>query len=258
MSTRSPSRLRSLPLGARLGLSGVVLTLALGLWASLEHLAAHHEKRDGESGVSLTDLRGAYHGLDDPAPLLVALEGGHPESLGAGERELLETWLRGGKVSEQYDDLDLGESAPAEVLADACLDCHGRESAVESGRGLSLETWDDVKSVAFARSLEATPREILLVSTHTHALALGTLTLALAFLVLATGFPSWLKSALIGAAGIALFLDLACWWLAREQAGFVLVLAAAGAVYAAATAASAGLVLLDMWMPARTKLESAT
>jgi hypothetical protein len=161
-------------------------------------------------------------------------------------------------VSEQYDDLDLGAAAPAEVLADGCLDCHGRESALADGGGLALETWDDVKSVAFARSLEATPREILVVSTHTHALALSTLTLALSALVLATRARSWIKGSLVGAAGIALFVDLACWWLAREQAVFVVLLAAAGAVYAGATVLGALLVLADLWLPARTELESSS
>ena len=38
-----PLRLRSLPLALRAGLSGVVLALALGLWASLDHLRSAHE-----------------------------------------------------------------------------------------------------------------------------------------------------------------------------------------------------------------------
>ena len=250
-----PFSLRDLSLSMRVGLSGVVVSVLLGLWASLAYLDVHHESRDGEAGVSLTDLRGAYHGVESPAPLRKALERGHPEDLPASERELLLRWLDGGRISEEYDDLDLGEAAPAEVLASRCGECHSRNaSAGESiGRSVPLEYWDDVEKLAFARGIAATPREILLVSTHTHALALGTLTLAVALLLLATRAREKLKNVLVLLLGLGLMGDLVGWWLARGNAAFVLLLVVAGACWALSMAAACLLVLLDLWLPKRAR-----
>src|SRR5688500_5929355 len=137
------SRLRALPASARLGLSGIVLSILLGLWARVEQLEEHHHNRDGASGVSLDDLTGAYHGLHRPAALAVALERGHPEDLPDAERRVLLDWLAGGKVSEQYDDLELGDSSPAEVLGRSCVGCHARTSQDAAAAALPLEYWDD-------------------------------------------------------------------------------------------------------------------
>lgn len=247
------SRLRALPATARVGLSGIVLALLLGLWASLEHLEEHHHNRDGESGVSLDDLTGAYHGLDRPAALVTALERGHPEGLPEAERRVLLDWLAGGKVSEQYDDLELGDFSPAEVLGRNCVDCHARQSPDAAAAAVPLEYWDDVARVAFSRSLEPTPRSILVTSLHTHATSLSVLSLAVLALLWATRWSRGAVGALAGACGVALFVDLTCQLLARAHASLVLGVALGGALWGIALGLSCALVLLDLWWPSKER-----
>lgn len=247
------SRLRALPAPARLGLSAIVLSLLLGLWASLEHLEEHHHNRDGEAGVSLDDLTGAYHGLDRPAALVVALERGHPEDLPEAERRVLLDWLAGGKVSEQYDDLELGDFSPAEVLGRNCLDCHTRQSGDAVAATVPLEYWDDVSRVAFSRSLEPTPRAILIASLHAHATSLALLSLAGLALLWATRWPRALVGLLTGACGVALLVDLASQLLARQVEALVLGVALGGALWGMALGLACALVLVDLWLPAKEK-----
>lgn len=245
------SRLRALPATARVGLTGIVLSLLLGLWASLEHLEQHHHNRDGEPGVSLDDLTGAYHGLDRPAALVVALERGHPEGLPEAERRVLLDWLAGGKVSEQYDDLELGDFSPAEVLGRNCLACHTRQSSDAAAAAVPLEYWDDVSRTAFSRSLEPTPRAILMTSLHTHATSLALLSLVVLALLWATRWPRGAQGALAAVCGAALAIDLACQLLAREHAALVLGVAAGGALWSLSLAVACALVLVDLWLPAQ-------
>lgn len=245
------SRLRALPAPARLGLSGIVLALLLGLWAALEQLDEHHRNRDGVPGVSLDDLTGAYHGLDRTAALAVALERGHPEGLPAAERNVLQAWLAGGKVSEQYDDLELGDSSPAEVLGRSCLDCHARTSGDAAAAAVPLEYWDDVARVAFSRSLEPTPRAILWTSLHTHATSLAVLSAVALALLWATRWPRGLAGWVAGVCGVSLAVDLACQLLARDFEALVLGVAVGGALWGLSLALTCALVLLDLWLPAQ-------
>ncbi|MBL0920911.1 MAG: hypothetical protein IBJ10_02145 [Phycisphaerales bacterium] len=246
-------RLRSMTISARLGATGLVAALGMGLVASALHLRHHYEKRDGAPGLTLDDITAAYRGLEAPSRFVAALRRGHPDDLPAAERDALLAWLASERITEDYDSLDLGDDAPAEVIARSCLSCHSRSASPPAdqarAKDLPLDYFDDVKKIAFARSVPATPREIVLMSMHAHAPALATMSVAIGAMGLATAFPRRLVGALIGAAGLALAADLACWLLARVWAPAVQVIVGAGFVYNAATALLLALILIELWRP---------
>ncbi|MHC5064772.1 MAG: hypothetical protein ACYTG5_12455 [Planctomycetota bacterium] len=249
----SDLRLRNLPLAGRVGASFMILTLIGGLLASGAHVFVHHENRDEQPGLSLDDLTGAYHGVQTRAPLATALERDHPETLSDADKSLLLNWLRSNRISEDYDNLDLGDSAPVEILDARCNNCHGRNATEGEGiwKQYPLDQFDDVKRLAISRDVRPVDMEILLASTHTHALSMAMIALLLSFLALATRFSRGLVGLLVGLAGIGLFVDLACWWLARDSALFVPLLAGAGGLFALSTVSLSLLGLLEMWMPRR-------
>lgn len=249
---KPPLRLRELPCALRAGLTGVVLALLLGLWASLDHLRTAHEKRDEVAGLSLDDLVASYHGIHAPARLAESVRGGHPEGLPAADRDALLAWLGSARVAEDFDNADLGAKAPAEILAARCTSCHARKSQ-DKGSSLPLEYWDDVKKLAFARELPATPLEIVTTSLHAHASSMALLTLAALALCFCTRWPAWLRcgGALVG--GLALVVDLSSWLLARESAAFVYAIAAAGALWSLWMALALSAVLLELWLPERER-----
>ena len=249
---KPPLRLRGLPFALRAGLSGVVLALLLGLWASLDHLRAHHEKRDEVAGLSIDDLVASYHGIHAPARLAESVRAGHPADLPAADREALLAWLGSARVAEDFDNADLGAKAPAEILTARCTSCHSRKSQ-DKGSALPLEYWDDVKKLAFARELPATPLEIVTTSLHAHASSMALLTLAVLALCFCTRWPGWLRcgGALVG--GLALLADLSSWLLARESTAFVYVIAAAGALWSAWMALALSAILLELWLPERER-----
>lgn len=246
-------RLRDLAFGARFALTLLVLVLAGGLGASAWHLVLHHQNRDERPGVSLEDLQGAYHGVSTTAPLLASLERGHPKELADTERATLLKWLRSKRISEDYDNLDLGDAAPSELIQRGCVPCHARNAKQGEGIGekFPLDNWNDVKAVAFSKQLEPVPVPVLAASTHAHALALGAMSIVVGLLLLATRWPAWLRNGLFAFAALGLTCDLASWWLAREALGFVSVIVAAGFVYVSCTALSFAAIVLDLWLPRR-------
>jgi hypothetical protein len=245
------TQLRHLPFMARFGLTMLMLVVVGGLGASATHLLWHHENRDDQKGVSYDDIAGAYHGVSADAPLVRAMARNHPPELSEASRKVLNDWLASGRISEDYDNIDLGDNAPDAIIANNCVSCHSRNSADAEARKIPLEFFDDVKRLAFARNIQPTDIKILAASTHTHALALGTLSLVMGALLLVSRFGKGLGSLLIGVSGLALLVDLGAWWLARDNEIWVKAILIAGPAYAAATGLSCLLLIADLWLPCR-------
>lgn len=249
--TERPFSLREQSFGFRLGTTFLVFTLFIGLATSAQHLVGHHENRDGKEGLSFEDLEGAYHGVRVDSPLVGALERGHPEDMAPAGRDLLLKWLASDRISEDYDNLDLGDAAPAEVLDQACLACHARNSTDGDGIGqtVPLEYWDDVRAVAFSREVEPTDEKILVASAHTHALTMGALSIVVALLALGTRMSRRFLGFFVMVNGVALFGDLGSWFLARDTAAFVPLIAIAGTLWVGTLSLMLFGILIDLWRP---------
>lgn len=248
-----PFRLSSLPLSFRMGLCCLVLVLLYGLGVSASHLWLHHEKRDGRPGLELDDLTGAYAGIEAKAPLRLSLERGHPDDLPPADRAALQQWLQGADLAQAYDDTKAGDRAPAEILDRRCLSCHARAATAGDGIGkqVPLEYWDDVRALAQSRNVEPNAMPIVVASAHTHALGMGSLTVVAVLLAAATRWPRRVTGWLALLAGLGLLVDLACWLPARDLPALVPVLAAAGTVWIAGTAALLLAVSMDLLLPAQ-------
>ncbi len=247
-----PLRLRSLGLLARLGVAGFVITAIGGAAASGVYLSMHHNERDERAGLTLDDIKAHYHGIVSPAPLLESIELGHPEGLDARDRDILIEWLRGdpANLSPNYDNLDLGADAPAEVIAVSCLNCHARSSSgADAAPEIPLEYWDDVASLAVSRDVQPVPLEILAASTHTHALGMSAISAVIALLGFLTSWPRRFVGAAVAMTGVGLVLDLSGWWITRSVADYAVVVAAGGAMYTVGMTLIALMVLADLCMP---------
>lgn len=243
----------------RFGLTGLVFVILGGLLASGLYMRHHYANRDQQPELTLTDIMGAYHGVQQPSLLREAIAADHPRELGAeyalpeADRKVLLEWLDGDRVSSDYDSLELGDAAPAEIIAANCLQCHSRTATIADAAlrddSLYLDYWDDVNAVAFSRNIDPTPVEILLISTHTHALALGTLGVALIGLLAGVTRGRFVARGLALLIGVGLLVDVGSWWLARLDAMWVYTIIVGGATFAGASGLACLHVLIDMWLP---------
>ncbi|MGI9012639.1 MAG: hypothetical protein ACR2GY_00150 [Phycisphaerales bacterium] len=235
---------------ARLGLACTILVLMGGyLWAAGQHLREHYRNRDGDPALSMTDLKGAYHGVEATSPFLLALRRNHPPELGESDRTMLINWLGSDRISEDYDSLDLGELAPAEIISANCLPCHA--GAAENGAGLRLEFWTDIERVAFSKSINPVNESIMIASLHAHAPTMAVIVIAVVVLAGLSRFPLWLTGVLSLLAGGALLADLGSWIPARSNAAFVPVIAVAGITHTISMGLLMVLVLIDLLLPGR-------
>ncbi|MEI7656973.1 MAG: hypothetical protein WCK33_02780 [Phycisphaerae bacterium] len=246
-------RLRSLGALHRLALTLLCLVLAGGFAASASHLFIKTSGRDQVKGMSLDDVKGTYHGIRTRAPLLMALERNHPETLPAKDRDVLIKWLNGSRITEDYDNPDLGDAAPAEIIARHCVSCHGRNASDAQGRKLPLEFLDDVRAVAVSRDVTPNPVEAVVASTHAHAVSLATLSMLLILLVACSRWRGGLAGLIVTVHALGLACDIGGWWLTRQHADLAAMIVAGGAAYFATSGLLLLMVLAELWLPARDK-----
>ena len=247
-----PFQLRDMCLFARLGVLATLAVLLGGTAASGLYLYMHHEGRDETPGMTIDDIKGHYHGVIKSSPLLEALQNNHPEELPQSERTMLINWLTSDRIAQDYDDLDKGDNAPAEIIASSCLSCHARAAQGENAYPkVPLEYWDDVRTIAFSKNIQPITTEILAASTHTHALGLASLTLALMAFAWCSSWPRMIISVLIALTGLGLLVDIGSWWLTRWNDNFAYAVVVGGFTYSASTTLLSLLVALDLLLPKR-------
>jgi len=251
MSNTSSLSIRSLPYLFRLGIASLIVTLLGGYIVSGLHLRWHYDNRDETPGLTMNDIIGAYHGVQTPSPLISALETGHPGTISDFERTTLLDWLRGDRVSQDYDNLDLGEEAPSEIIAVSCLDCHSRSaSGSDAYPDVSLEYWDDIQKLAVSKDIQPAGTDIVATSQHVHAPMMAIVMLVLGLLGAMTRFSNRIIGLVIFITGMGLLVDMAGWWITREIAGFAFAIVIGGGLYAVGTMLIGCLVILDCVLPA--------
>ena len=241
--------IRNLPLAARLGLSALMLVLLLGMCASAFHLWSVDHNRDETARMSMDDVRAAYHGLDRPPALQTSLERGHPEALKKEQRDVLLKWVRSGRITEDYDSIDLGVASPSEIIASSCVSCHSANGKDPAAAAIRLASMENLKKVAFGKKVNPTPVNIVAMSTHAHALSLGMLGVVLAGLVWMTRLNRGMAGGMIGLMGVALAADLGSWWWARVWSDAVWLIVIGGGVCNGLLALMAVVVVVDLWWP---------
>jgi hypothetical protein len=241
--------LRNLHPLAKFGALSLLLLIAGGYLASGALLYFRYEKRDERPGLTIDDIIGAYHGLQSTSPILAAVQRNHPEGMKPEASAAFIAWLTGPRVVEDYDNLDLGDKAPNELLAANCTSCHARKSATSAKP--YLEFFDDVKPLASSRKIEPADIKVLVTSTHAHAIALATSTFVLSGLLLMSSRRRAFTGLLIGAMGFSILLDIGSWWITRHYVPGVYGIVAGGAIHNASVALSILVIFFDLLRPAK-------
>jgi hypothetical protein len=251
MKQRHPFVLRSLPYSFRVGIALLTITLLGGYIVSGLHLKWHYDNRDEEPGLTINDIIGAYHGVQSPSPLVSALEAGHPDDLSEPERNALLEWLRGDRLSQDYDNLDLGENAPSEIIAFNCLDCHTRTASGEQAfPSVPLEYWDDIQSIAYSKDIQPAGENIVAMSQHAHAPTMAIILIVIGWLTVCTRFWKGLTGLVLMVSAAGLLVDMAGWWITRDYADFAYAVVVGGGIYAAGTSLLGLMIIIDCLLPA--------
>ncbi|MBX3323798.1 MAG: hypothetical protein KF757_12495 [Phycisphaeraceae bacterium] len=243
-------RLRDFGVGVRLALTLLALLVVFGCAASGLYMKKFQENRDERPGFTFDDIRAHYHGLTTYPPMLKALESGHPPELPQRERDALISWLKSDRLAQDYDNFDLGDLAPEEIIVGNCVSCHARSATgPDAMPKMSLEYFDDVRALSISRTIKPVDEKILYASLHTHVLGLASLTIVVLGLLALTRLPGVIVGLVSVVTAVGLCADLGAWVPARQHAVLVEVILVGGIAYQIGLVAALVLVVCDLWWP---------
>ena len=233
-----------LPVSTRILFTMTLVTFGIGYIFALIYVVAMHAGRDGQSGLSVRDIEIAYAG-SQATRLESALRGPMAPMLSRPEAEQIINWIHDGADEAAY------HAAIAPIIGKRCIGCH-------SGKNQNIP-----KIVEFTdlRTLVATDEGASIVTlikiSHIHLFGLT-------FIFSITGFifshayvkTRFLKSIVLALPFLAIFLDIASWFLTKVSPLFAYVVMGGGAIMAISFAFQWGLSLYQMWFlnapPARS------
>ncbi len=275
-NTLVPPRLCRLPLYAKVTLTLFLALVGAGYLVAVLNIHMQHHLRDMTPGMSLNDLRAAYHGLDVPVTsdlalpsemLREVLPGGgmrkHLDKGGPKEIRALVSWLEDGAKEEHFARPALYEAdgpSAREVIALRCVTCHRADGGDKADLPYAVSANADPQYVLVAKAaapaisqesqtmhISPPTTERLVLITHMHILSIPVFALIVTGLFLCTGWGPRFKLILGPLPMLAIALDMLGWWLARPMAGFIYVIAVAGALFGASYGTQVLLVFFSLW-----------
>jgi len=239
-------RLRDLPLAWRLIATFLLLATGAGYVAAQVTLFATHADADGKPGLTMEDIRVAFHGRPGHSLLSSKVDGGSMEKHVPipSERARLLAWARGGARRSDFEPARL-------VLGARCVRCHapGREKedrpfaeSAEAGA-----TWERLRP--FCEPDHGISIQALARSTHAHLFGMGVLYALLGAVFCLTGTSRRTKAVVVSAPFVAMFVDIGSWWLAKLHPFFAWTIVGGGALLGLALAVLILGPLWEMWGP---------
>jgi mono/diheme cytochrome c family protein len=264
---------------AKIILTAFLLLVGVGYLVALFNIYEHHQDADLEPGLTIDDLRRAYHGLEKnvsgepqaalPSPMLRMVSPGgkmrkNLEKGGEQDVRVLISWLEEGGGREKFASpgaYGAGTPSPRQVIARNCIRCHNADGGdaedvpyapdpdtLPDYELVSVKSRPPVTSEAGTVYLAPMDRAELVQITHAHMLAIPVFVLIVGWLFLQTGLPERVKILLGPLPMLTLCADFASWWLARPFEPFIYVIAAAGAVFGLSYGLQILAVAYWMWL----------
>lgn len=223
----------------------ILLIMGIGYIFAMIQIYEVHAGRDGKPGLSVRDIQIAYSGNQADTRLEAALKGPMSGMLPDAERAALIAWVRDGA-----DEADYNTRIKA-TLEQRCVACHnGSNPHVPV-----LTGYAEVAALA-QRDTGMSVGTLVRVS-HIHLFGL---TFIFGFMGLIFSHAhlrgAALKVIVICVPFIAIFLDIASWWLTKVSIGFAYVVVIGGALMGVAFAFQWLVSLYQLCLPGRNRGEA--
>ena len=215
-----------------------LLTIGLGYLFALAHMYFSHEGRDGEPGLSVTDVKIAYYGEHQQTRLGAALNGSMGSNLEIPEQKItIFDWIENGAdEADFYDRVD-------PILGENCIVCHSDNA------DMGLPPLDSYQAVMkFTKVDEGASIESLVRVSHIHLFGIAFVLFFVGRIFILCEIPVNIKRITVLVPFLAILADILSWYATKIIPGFAYVVVAAGALMGLSLGIQIVVSLYQMWL----------
>lgn len=219
----------------------LLLTLGVGYALAQVYLYVKSVKPHRVAGHGLVQgVAYNYHGIEDQAPLLTALEGSMGNFVDPDELRAIDRWVGTGATREVYRD------EIAAILEENCVSCH-----TEGSYDPPLTSFEEVSKLTHVG--DGIDVVKLARTTHVHVLGIPLLFYILGALFVRTRFGEGLKSVIIVVPFAGIALDISHWWLTRQDPSHAVGIVIGGMLMSLGFTIMWLMTFYDVWMPLKAE-----
>lgn len=231
-------RIATLNCQARLALSGFLITVILGAISAATLIGLVYSKHD--SGFHIPEMDKVIAKYSDSMLVGSMKTSMYKYVSEDGDIEVIAKWINDGAKNDAYF-----KDEVMYIIEYDCEKCHSRSSQMSGAvPSMPMSSYEDL--------LQYTEKgyswQHMAKTAHTHLFGIAVFLVIVTVIMAFSSYAPAIKTLLISAGWVALWLDIASWWLAKYADFFAYMIAAAGTVEIGTVVTMSGLCLLNMWI----------
>ena len=231
-----PRRFYDCTLNEKLLYTSFLLLAGLAYLMALAYLYTSYNGIDGEPGLSVEDVAENYYGNRSGTRLESALRGPMAGYIETEQRNHIVEWLKSGAPEADYARLI------KPILAERCVVCHSPSSGLQIP---NLSNYTGVKQVANVDT--GVSLHSLMKVSHIHLFGIALVALAIGLVFRFALLPTWFQYTLTLSPFVAIFTDIAAWFLTKWDPIYAYTVIIAGAVLGLSWALQILISLYQIW-----------
>ncbi|NOZ51986.1 MAG: hypothetical protein GXP08_02400 [Gammaproteobacteria bacterium] len=241
-----PRRFYDCTLNEKLLYSSFLLLAGLAYLMALAYLYTSYNGIDGKPGLSVEDVAENYYGNRSGTRLESALRGPMSGYIDTEHRNHVIEWLKSGTSEADY------ERIIKPIFAERCVMCHSAASGLKIPDLSSYEGIKQVANVDTGVSLHS-----LMKVSHIHLFGIALVALGIGLVFRFALLPDWFQCTLTLLPFIAIFVDIAAWFLTKWDPIYAYTVIIAGGLLGLSWALQILISLYQIWfLRCRMTIES--
>ncbi len=223
-------------LSEKLLYTSFLLLVGLGYLMAISYLFVTHEMNDGKPGLSISDVASSYYGNRSGTRLEAAIRGPMAGFIDDQDRAVMVAWLKDGGEESHYEK----EIRP--ILEKSCFACHLKAINPAIPDYSTYEGLHEVSKVDTGMSIAS-----LLKLSHIHLLGISMLLFIIGWIFIQSEINVWLKRVLVVSPMLAVFIDVASWFLTKYDNHYAIVVIISGGILGLSMALQILISLYQIW-----------
>ncbi|EAS44060.1 hypothetical protein C9J48_12170 [Photobacterium profundum] len=230
-------RLHNLHFSSKLALSGFLITMLFGCLSAATLIGLVYSSN--ETGFNLPSIEKMSAKYNE-AQLVGSMKTSMYEYVADdGDILIVEDWIKKGAMDDEQFQQEV-----MTIIKQDCQSCHSRTSTKSKAiNSIPFSHYDDVSRFTQA----GYSWQSMAKTAHIHLFGISLLLIATGLTFSCSNYNPYMKISLISISWIALWLDIASWWLAKYSTVFVYITVGAGTIEVASIVTMSALALFNIW-----------